>query len=242
MIRRALLTYTLLVCGLFVIWQVHAQTIGEDVWKKAGAAGPPPPAVDGTPQCTHNASTATATLTMTTSSTNDIIYLGGIANGIPQANITVSDGATLTWNTRQKNTSGASLYTWTAKSSGTLSSDVVTLSWTGAVFNSFCAWAISGADFASPFDPNASVPVWTSTDPGSVTTTNPADMIIGCARFGATGTPSAGSGFTLIGTPTGLFAACEYKTVTTTQSSLSVGWTTGAGDANGMIVDAITAN
>lgn len=193
-------------------------------------------------KATANATTGT-TIAATISTTNspDCIYVS-IADA-PLGTATIADTALLTWTARTGSPysgGGHVLNVWTAPSPSALTSDVITITdLSGYSYATMSVFAISGCNTSAMFDGNLSGgPVVATPDPAAITTTNPFDMIIGVCDSG-TAANSAGSGFTLLNAAN--FAANEYKIVSTTQSSLSVGWTTGATTCHTMIADAVVS-
>ena len=111
-------------------------------------------------------STSSYTLNpLTTSSTDDIVVVG---TTILSSSVTVgkiTDSAGLSWSPRsgQANSGSGSQETdteeWYAKSASILSLDSVTVTLTGAASACSNAFAVKGANFASPFDPNTGLPL-----------------------------------------------------------------------------------
>jgi hypothetical protein len=99
--------------------------------------------------------------------------------------------------------------------------------------------AVKGANFTSPFDPNGSLPATAATGNVTLSTTNANTVVFAGYRQSSAGSPTAGSGFTGISTG-GCFSIAEYKVVSSAQASLNMALTTGNGDQNGGIGDAIT--
>jgi hypothetical protein len=199
-------------------------------------------AIDGSGAFVLNTGSTSSTLTISTSSSNDIIYVIAI-NSAAFATQNISDSSDLTWNTRiaYQAANGNTVSAWWAAAPSALSGDVITIDFpsSNGTFNQLMAIAISGANTSSPFDPNlSSAAVYNAGDPTSVTTTNANDMVLG---FGSCSTqnPTAGSGFSLAFGED--FAGLETKVVSSAQSGLSVGWGTGASTFHWMFVDAIVA-
>jgi len=201
-------------------------------------------------------------VTLSTINANDIILVlagGGGGNGL---NFGTPTATGLTFNTRE------TLYTvilsptadgvgeWWAVASSALSSETITLteSVTGADY-AMIAYAISGANTVTPFDPDVVLPATgeyscalcfplASSSTVTVSTTNPNDVIFGIVGGGSdVGGGSAGtSGFTIwsvFSNP----AAAEYDIVSSTQSGLAVTINFGASPGSNwsMIGDAVQA-
>jgi hypothetical protein len=190
--------------------------------------------LDGTP-ATNNASSGTSiTTTLTTTKTNDVIICAILINGTTVTGVT--DVAGLTW-TKHAETTPSKLYIWYAVSTGILSGDVITFNFLSATtFTTTSCWGINGANTASPFDPNASIPTVAASGTVSISTTNADTFIISAYRC-ANSTPTAGAGFTAL---TGAnFLLTQYQIVTSAQSSLALP-VTGCTTNTGGIGDAVT--
>lgn len=179
-----------------------------------------------------NTSTTTVAATITTTHTNDVI-VATVSD--PGGSPTIADTSLLTWTARTGSPysgGGHTQYVWSAVSAGILTADVVTVT-AAATFHTLDVFGVSGADTSTIFD--ASV-VQASPDPVLISTTFANTFIYGVANAG-TGSPTAGTGFTLISGAD--FQGVEYKIVSAAQTNLSVGWTTGNGTAHLMLADAI---
>ncbi len=203
--------------------------------KPPAAGGGGPLSLDGS---VHGTSPGTnfAVLTLSTTKTNNIIYVASESNGSPTSVV------------------GSTLGAFTARSAGAissfwilapsiLSSETITLTYSGGTsFISATAFAVNGANTSSPFDVNGSVPTLTSfgvpADPISLSTTANDTIIIGAYRFSSQSNPTAGTGFTAIQL-NGDFLLTEYKIVSSAQTSLPITVGTGVGDTNQGIGDAI---
>ena len=119
----------------------------------------------------------------------------------------------------------------------------ITVTLSGYSASSVVAFAISGANTASPFDvttPSSNTGT-TATASTTISTTN-ADFIIGAV--GVRNNPislTTGTGFTPIGSVTSVDpeVGAEYTTVTTAQTNLGVSYTLGSSNNWAIIVDAI---
>ncbi|MGH6681065.1 MAG: hypothetical protein ACREDL_19550, partial [Bradyrhizobium sp.] len=153
------------------------------------------------------------------------------------------DSAGLTWTRRaQASSSGQPLTVWTAFSSGVLSSDEITITFSSSSpIISMIAFGISGAPNSNYFDTNAALPALTNSSSAetAISTTNADDMLLGFYRYTAVLTPSAGAGWTAIDTPANGALLAEYKLVSAVQTDLSIPY--GGGTTNAGIGDAIIA-
>ena len=214
--------------------------------------GSHPTSLDG--HANVDTSGSSATLILTTSSANDVII--AMAGGQQGAAPTIGDTGGLTWilRTHYDDGSRASLYEWYAIAGSTLSSDRITIS-SKTTYNNYEVFGVSGANTASPFDPNSGLPALASSAASgyprvSVSTSNPNDLVFGGQVTSYCGSSlAAGTGFTLIdsNSPPNQNGAYEYELVSSTQSGLSMAWGSGgctAGSDSGnvhwiMIGDAI---
>ncbi len=195
---------------------------------------------------TAQCSTATTcALTLTTFSTNDVIYVG-ISDSAGGNKLTgVSDTSGLAW-TQRKYASSTSIdvYAYYAVAASILPSDSITATTSAATTIRLIAIAISKANTASPFDPNlttAPTGSGTSSNPATVTfsTFNANDMIIGTMMEGSTQNPTGAAGYTSITCCSGgVYAALEYQAVTAA-GSYTPSFTLGANDAWAEIGDAV---
>jgi hypothetical protein len=176
--------------------------------------------IDGTAQgCQTTSGSSCTTSGFSTSHSNDLIMIQVFGDSVHAP--TVSSGVG-TISLRQSQTSGHTNAEYYGIASSPLSSVTATCT-DGGTFVSCVMFAISGANTASPFDPNSSSKCSANgsfTGPGTVTmscnvsTSHAVDMLLG---LGATNhyssVMSAGTGFTFI-THVG-FVAEEYETVNT---------------------------
>jgi hypothetical protein len=178
---------------------------------------------------------SSATLTLTTSSANDVII--AMAGGQQGAAPTIGDTGGLTWilRTHYDDGSKTSLYEWYAIASSPLSSDRITIT-SNLGYNNYEVFGVSGANTASPFDPNSGLPALASSGTSgyphlSLSTSNAADFIFAgeVTSYCGTSFTGAGTGFTLIdsNSPPQQNGAYEYELVSSTQSALPVGWGSG---------------
>jgi hypothetical protein len=204
-----------------------------------------PIALDGSPTSGVN-SGSTITMTLTTSDTNDLLYLSVTENnGVTVQNVTSSG---LTWSHRATATysgsSGVRVETWYAICPATGSISItITLS-SNSYSAAAVAYAIKGANIASPFDGSAVTTTGTgSPATDSITTTNNNDFIIGAV--GVNTNPSitvSGTSFNLISTKAATDNAREtsdqYRVVSST-GTYSPSWNHLSGNNWAIIVDAI---
>jgi hypothetical protein len=224
---------------------VHAQTL----------------AIDGTANSASTPCSITCSVTLTTSNSNDVIivFAGGNAaeeNQFDQFSFGTPTANGLTFHTRE--TYCPSLGTllgvgeWWAVASSPLSNETITLTATpsadGMQSFSMIAYGISGANTASPFDPNLAHParaVGISASESSsvrVSTSNPNDVILAVVGggFGVGGGSAGTSGFTIWSVSANP-AAAEYVVVSSTQSGLTVKINFGGPSTWVMLADAVQA-
>lgn len=201
--------------------------------------------------CTGSSHSATCSVTLTTSNSNDIII--AFANGECAGPVTLGTptGSGLSF-TLRKSGVALSLGEWWALATSALSSETITITESSTlcggppITTSFVVWGIAGANTVTPFDPNMGLP---SQNTGigasgsvSVSTSNANDMILGMVGGGANiGGGSAGPGFTIIKSDSLANAASEYEVVSSTQSALSVSINFGGNTAWEMFGDAVQA-
>jgi len=134
---------------------------------------------------------------------------------------------------------GQPIERWVLKPGSSQTSDTITMTQSATNFITADVYEWKGVDLTSTFD--AGGPVTNGglpSDPSSITTVNANTAVIACFRQNSTASPTAGSGFTLIGGAN--FMLSEYQILAATQT-LSCTETTGAGDSHGSIVDALVA-
>jgi uncharacterized repeat protein (TIGR02543 family) len=219
---------------------------------------PQTPTLDGKGANSATSGT-TFTVPLTTTKSNEVLYLAVISRTSYVSS--VSDSNSLTWTCRQ--TSGSTI-TWSSGTARYVSSwyakqpiagaTTITIhlsaSTTGA---SAVAFSVNGVNWNTPFDGNSIYAKDTSAGTSAtvnIVTTNANDFIIGAVATRSTSnTPTVGSGFTQIqaasntvSNPNGV--STEYKAVSTTQLSpgLAVGYTLSASDDWAMIADAMQAS
>ena len=146
------------------------------------------PLVDGTNSNECDASTS-CTLSVSTSHTNDVIYVSITDSTGGNILSSISDSAGLAWTQRQTISSSGNydIYTYYAIATSTLSSDTITVN-SNPGFHSTTNLRLmeigaAGANTASPFDPHlTTAPTATGTNAApsvTFTTTNADDLIIG---------------------------------------------------------------
>lgn len=189
-------------------------------------------ALDGSAQGTWSAGT-TFTVTLTTTSTNDVIIVNVASN--TNAPSSVTDAAGLTWNLRTSVTNTNFIHEYYATSSGTLTGDVITINYGAAPsYAAATAFGISGANTSSPFDANAALPGTSTSGNPTITTSNANDFLF-CLYRGDNITLGPTTPF--IGIIDNNYQMSEYEVVSATQAALSCAHTTGA--INGAIGDAV---
>lgn len=176
----------------------------------------------------NTGSGTTSTPSLTTTKTNDYIVLCIQVNGSGVS--TITDTAGLTWTQVSLVSSGGNSYVYRAFSSGILTSNVITITFTGSsAFFSTVTFALNGTLGASALDVNGTLPGTTTTStPLTLTTSNANDLLFASYALNTgTGTADTGNGWTLVPGSGGNFMAVEYKLVTATQSAFSAGLATG---------------
>jgi hypothetical protein len=151
----------------------------------------------------------------------------------------VTDTLSLSWALRA--TAGSSqpeqeFYALGPSSGGFPQTDTITFN-NPAGFVAAGVIGIVNCNTSSPFD---GAPITGSTDPLTISTSHNDTIVLAGFRMATTTAPTAGSGYTQ--QFNGFYTLNEYQTFTSTQSGLSVTITTGAGDSNGGIADAIVLN
>ncbi len=212
--------------------------------------------------------TNSGTVTLSTTNANDVIVVEETnENGPNAAVLTVSSvtASGLSFAQRSSFTLGAPTYqdaeVWWAVASSPLASTVITVTISGTTDDaSLVAFGVSGANTASPWDPNISLPATATGSPSTtptvngVSTTNANDIILGFQGNGNNAgafavSETAGAGFTLIqdvannGAVNADDASAEYQTVSSAQSGVTVAFGT-VMDTNNywmMMADAIQA-
>jgi hypothetical protein len=172
-------------------------------------------------------SSSPSTLTVTTSTTQEIIYASFYSKTSGKG-LTISSSPALTWNYRGGgNTTGTNgeIAVWWAISSIAQS---VTITYTSSGSTGGCimsAFSVKGADTSSPFDPNLSQAVfgngYSGTASASITTRNLNDLIVGVVGTNNNKQIYPGTYYTQIdntGTTTQT-GADDYRQVTTAGSN-----------------------
>lgn len=190
-------------------------------------------------------SVTSVSISLSTSKSPDVILVFAVSANT-HVSIGISDTSSLVWNTRKSfvDSSFGTSYEFYAIANQPLSSDSITVTQTKSDNLNIVGFGISGANIVSPFDSNSGLPAdstGSSTTPSvKVSTSNAHDMIIGLLGTSGAPTVKAGSGFTLVATPSGSpTAAAEYEVVTSTQTSVAVKSTLSASKYWAMIGDAI---
>lgn len=196
------------------------------------------PQVDGSGIGACSNTTTSCPVTLTTSHANDIIIVftaEALDAQTSPCTFSVSDTVGLSWTARSAVVYGRTnldeLQEWWAKSTGALTSDTITESIAGCGnnYNGLQVFAISGANFNSPFDPSTGVP-GTGSDAGSgqqavtsaiISTANPNDFVFAGVQHGAVQVSGAQSGFTLI-TSGGFGFGTEYELSSSTLANFAV--------------------
>jgi hypothetical protein len=201
-----------------------------------------PPALDGTATGIGGSSYSVPfTLTLSTTHTNDVIFVACVTPFTHIATAGVSDTAGLTWTQRAGGTDPLNEY-W-AKSPGVLSGDTITVT-LAATGNSYSciAWGVSGANVTSPFDPNGLLPHYNASSATGITISTTNNFTFAYAIFQTSSTGVPGSGFTIIGAGAsegGNTAVAEYQRLTAPVTLLNAQINGGASSSQ-QIGDALT--
>src|SRR6267143_368932 len=226
-------------------------------WQMIADAIVPALTVDGSAIAGCSNSTSSCPVTLSTSNMNDIVivYASETLDLQTRCTFSVSDTAGLAWAARGGIVFGRSngvsyrdqLQEFWAKSSAILTSDSITesISGCGTNYNGLQAFAISGANFNYPFDPNSGLPGsgsdsssgQQSVTSATISTNNPTDMVFAGVQHGTGAVANPGSGFTSI-ISTGGYGT-EYKVVSGTLSSFAVTFSFSVSSYFQMIADAI---
>jgi hypothetical protein len=163
-------------------------------------------------------------LSLTTTYSEDVIYVAVSSAGNPT--VSISDGDSLTWTQRSLSTVGTAgeVATFYAISTSPLSADKITVYVSSTESVALMALGISGANTASPFDPGPSVPAKASGTSGnpavSISTTYGSELVINSAFVGGNPAVTAGAGYSLVKT---------QKSGGTVEGSLEAGTASSAG-------------
>ncbi len=208
-------------------------------------------AIDGSAYNTNSCNAVTTCqLTLSTASPDDVIILAGYETSSSVHISSISDTAGLTWQVREQYSSNGMTEEWYAIASSVLSSDVVTVYYSGSATGGISAFAIHGANTAAPFDTHSGLPVTgtgsnTESESVSISTSNAYDMIIGIMSCTSSSTMSVGNGFTQASGPSNPNCTSsprldtEYQYVDSSQNGMSVSFSTSSKVTYNMIADAI---
>jgi len=217
---------------------------------------PPSPVLDGFSQTQYGANSCVDTLT-TSKSDDVLVMIVGQENAGPIVGVT--DMAGLSWQHRASSaynytaTQADTLDEWYATSASPLTGDTVTATFANSGSIGCSVLGVTGANFASPFDPSVACPARTAvpqtaessatTNSGTATicTSNPDDLLISSLwiRGGPGGATPAN--FTVVAGGGDLSFNEAYRGVSIGQASLPLTWTF-SGDSWAIIGDAITAD
>lgn len=204
------------------------------------ALTPPPvlasPAIDGISGTSFGVA-ASQTVTLSTTSTNDIIIAQFEINGFLFSS--VSDTAGLTWALRTSTGLSNGQYEYYAKSPGILTNDVITLTLSGAGFSAVNAFAIKGANYGSPFDTGGAQEA--ATAPVPITVAKSKSLVFGACQFSVSApTANTGAGWAPLssGVSGSFFMAQSHPFSTSGVKSFA---TNNDGNAGGCTVDAVVS-
>lgn len=242
--------------ALAIVASLCFPIFGAKAWwqsiQQVGVSGAPPAglALDGNVGAAMN-NVTTASVNLTTTKTNDVIIV--LVSHAPFTTETVSVTSphlTFTLRATANRFNGNFAYEYEAIASSTLSAETITFTSSqpgGGILNAF---AISGANTSSPFDPNVSLPspVGTGGAGGAFptgATTNPNTLIFGIIYYDSTANPLPGSGWgalqTLSGPPFPQTSLTEYQIASSPQPSLTLDSPTGPStNVDVALMDAVT--
>jgi len=182
----------------------------------------------------------TLTITLTTTSVNDIIIVQVAANNTNA--LSVASPTLGSFTRRALLGDHDDIEEWYAVSSTALTGEVITITYdnSGPLFVSGCAFGVSGANTSTIWDSNSSLPATSaaSADP-TFSTTNATTFVTATMRLSGTPTPTAGTGWTAIYNGSGAYFISQYKIFSSAQTGTTAPLGTGSGDENGSIVDAL---
>src|SRR2546422_4685317 len=199
----------------------------------------------------NQASSTSVSSPLTTTNSNDVIYVSVTAKGGTGINTPTATG--LTFTLRKSAGTTPKFATYYAIASSPLSAVSITATASGASYVIMNAFGVSGANTASPFDSNAAIPASNSGTGNShsvtISTSNANDFLIGAVGIDdptdACSTATALGGFTKITDKGNVlrWGASEYKIVSATQTSLSVTMSSNCSSSSTwvMIGDAVQA-
>lgn len=200
-------------------------------------------ALDGTG--TNQASCSSCTVSLTTSSNNDVVCVAAQSNGGPITGVSsanVSGWAKRVGANQSGNTSFP-VEIWCGTAALALTGETITVTTTSSSFFFGAAWGISGA--ATSNFVNASNSQTTAATDVTITTTNANAFIVAAYRMQSTGAPTVGTNVAWQGIVSGFggsFTLVEYIIVSSTQTNLDAQLTTGAGDQGAGAAIAICAS
>src|SRR2546425_1561059 len=199
----------------------------------------------------NQASSTSVSSPLTTTNSNDVIYVSVTEKGGTGINTPTATG--LTFTLRKSAGTTPKFATYYAIASSPLSAVSITATASGASYVIMNAFGVSGANTASPFDSNAAIPA-SNTGTGNshsvtISTSNANDFLIGAVGIDdptdACSTATALGGFTKITDKGNVlrWGASEYKIVSATQTSLSVTMSSNCSSSSTwvMIGDAVQA-
>ena len=195
------------------------------------------------------ASSTTVSITLSTSSSNDVIYLALGSSKSQSSPPSVKDAHGLSWKLRAHYGSAPYLATYAAIASSALSGDTITVTAPVSSSLNVFAFGITGADtqsFTDAFDGGKGIPSHGSgtgsTLKTKISTTAYNDLIIGVGVQLSGPTLTAVSPFAIVGSSqsTALSTAVETDTVSTWQSNLAIKFSSSKTGAWVMIGDAVS--
>lgn len=185
------------------------------------SAPPGAPTIDGYGQATYSNNTS-GIVTLSTTGTADFIFVACIHDNATVINNVTGTGLTFT-KRASINDGNGDLELWCAPASAALSSEVITLTFSGLCASVITAFGVQGVN---AFDSNGSIPGSNNFGSVTVSTTNSPDMILWISGTqSSSGTVTAGdlpSGFSLIApAQTNAWLVCGYMEELGTLSSVT---------------------
>ncbi|MDA4136343.1 MAG: protease pro-enzyme activation domain-containing protein [Thaumarchaeota archaeon] len=194
---------------------------------------------------------ATVTVSLTTSCSPDVVIVligENTARATATANTPTATGLTFTQRTSLPSGS-IRVWEYYAITTGLLTSQSITEVMSQPTAYTMTAFAVCGANTASPFDSNPSLPkanggLWGTSHSNTATTSSSNDFIF--AFDSSEGNPSytTVNGYTSLRTQqvsSWMASSSEYKVVSSIQSGTALGFTLSVGESGSQIVDAIVA-
>lgn len=185
-------------------------------------------AVDGTPQIASGNSLTAPTLTITTSNSNDVVLVLMASSSTSTPPTVTSSHLTFTQRAVGNRFNSQLCYAFYAIAASPLTSEIITVTFPAASAGMANAIAISGANTASPFDPNVALPKEVGSGgaggANAVVSTTHSNTFVYGIMYDSTLYPSAPtattSGFTQLASVSG--GLSQYKIESAPQTTLEL--------------------